>query len=364
MRIFVCYPSEHEEDARKIRNFIRSVGLNSWFDKDNLVGGDDWNRERQIALSKADLVVVVCAAATTGRNGVYQREINEALEHAKDRRVGTRYIIPVRLADVELPPELGRLQYVDFHQSGGKRSLAASFKRAVEEAGGTVPAPLEVAAAEPDEGGFSNRSITEERENGNLSAEWISYEIEGEYWDYVNGVIRSRVLGDLYQARRHIDEWQKREDFPGGSSWEISLSEHYRRDQFVSLVVGWFEYYAGAAHPNHGIYTINIFGDQAGIIPIDELFEWRQEPLEFLVEYVNQDIKRQAENKNEAWDVGDFVKNDGWDVFKQFSFNEHGMLLNLSSASGLPHVMGYTEVYLPWQHLKRHLSPVAKGLLL
>src|SRR3546814_17612059 len=50
---------------------------------------------------------------TTGRNGVYQREINEALELLRGRRPGTIYIIPLRLEDAPLPSELGRLQYVD-----------------------------------------------------------------------------------------------------------------------------------------------------------------------------------------------------------------------------------------------------------
>lgn len=364
MHVFVCYPSEHEKDARTIRSFIRSVGLECWFDKDNLVGGDDWDRERRLALSNADVVAVLCADATTGRNGVYQREINESLEHARDRRAGTRYIIPIRLADVDLPPELKRLQYIDWNDPAGKRSFGVALKRAVEEKGEAVPSALQVAAAEPDEGGVIALSISEERPKGTVEADWIEYEMSGEYWNYVNGEIRARVLGELYQARRHIDEWEKRKDWKGGSYWEITLQEHYRKDQLVSLTVAWSDYFAGAVHPNHGLHTINIFGDQAGIVPIEELFDWQREPLVFLTDYVNQDIQRQAESTSEAWDIGQFVENFGWDVFKQFSYNEEGMQLNFSSASGLPHVMGYFGVYLPWEHAERHLSPVAKDILL
>jgi hypothetical protein len=29
----------------------------------------------------------------------------------------------------------------------------------------------------------------------------------GDYWDFVNGVIRSRGLGGLYEVRRHLAEW-------------------------------------------------------------------------------------------------------------------------------------------------------------
>lgn len=364
MRVFVCYPSEHEAEARQIRNFIRSVGLDSWFDKDNLVAGDDWDRERCIALASVDLVVILCADATMGRNGVYHREINEALAHAKDRRSGTRYIIPVRQADVELPPELKRLQYVDLHATNWERSLAIALRKAVEENGKTIPSALAVAAAEPDEGGVVAHKIVEARSNGHLHAEWITYDLSGDYWEYVNSVIRSQVLGELYQSRRHLDEWPKVDEFPEGSSWEVTLSEYYRKDQLVSLTVGWFNYFVGSAHPNHGIKTINVFGEQAGIITVSELFDYDKDSLNFLGKYVDQEIVRQAISDKEIWSIERFVEELGWELFEQFSFNDQGMILNLSSGSGLPHAFGYLDVYVPWRRLEGHLSPVAKDILL
>ena len=88
LKTFLCYPSEAEKSAREVTGFVRSVGIDCWFDKDSLVAGEDWDRSRRDALQDADVVLVLCSSVTTGRNGVYQREINEALQLSADRRLG------------------------------------------------------------------------------------------------------------------------------------------------------------------------------------------------------------------------------------------------------------------------------------
>lgn len=124
------------------------------------------------------------------------------------------------------------------------------------------------------------------------------------------------------------------------------------------------DYFAGAAHPNHGVQTINILGEQTGIVTAEDLFDWDKEPLKFLAAYADKDIKRQAESSGDAWDIARYVEQWGWEVFAQFSLNSEGIQWNFSSASGLPHVLGFTEVYMPWRHAERILSPLAAKLFL
>ena len=226
MKVFLSYPSEHPATAREVATFIRSTGVDCWFDKDDLVAGEDWDRARNLALKGADVVVILCASQTTERNGVYQREINEALRALDDRRLGVVYIIPVRIEDAPLPPELSRLQYVDYFDGSWRRRFAVGLARAVVEKGETPPAALEVAAALPDEGGTLPHEITEERPDGTLNVTWLTYTMDGEYWDFVNGVIRTKALGGLYEARRHFEEWEG----TSGSDWELHVSEHYRKE--------------------------------------------------------------------------------------------------------------------------------------
>ena len=345
MKVFLCYPSEVEAIAQEVKNFIRSTGIECWFDKDSLIAGQDWDRSRRIALEQASVVVVLCSSATNSRNGVYQRELNEALELTADRRIGTVHIIPLRTEQIPLPPELNRLQYVDHFDPAWRRKVAAGLAKACDEAEEQVPTQLVVAAAQPDEGGVVPRSVHEERAAGTLAVDWIEYALEGDYWNFVNGVIRSRALGGLYSARRQLEEWWK----PEGSSWELTISEFHRKGELVSLTFGSFSYFSGAAHPNHGIATINMMGPDAGIMSAEDLFDSSPAALSFITDFVNLDLRRQAAGSEELVDVSPYAETYGWGLYEHFSFNEAGMQLNLSAMSGLPHALGYFDVYVPWR---------------
>lgn len=361
VKAFICYPSEHPDDAREVAGFLKAVGVDRWFDKDSIAAGEDWDRTRKVALADADLVVVLCASQTISRDGVYQREINEALELARDRRPGGVFIIPLRLEKVDLPPELSRLQYVDKWEPAWRRKLAAGLVHASEGLSEPAAEPLRVAAAEPDEGGVLQRELHLEDGAGQIDATWIQYEASGDYWDYVNGLITARALGASYSARRQFAE----RDRSGSSYLEYGVSEFNRKGDLVSLVIGSSSFYAGAAHPNNLIETLNVMGPRAGTLTVAELFGHSSEGLGFLAEYTAADLRRQhvgtGQQAPDAW----FPDGDAaWRPFEQFGFNEAGMIINLSAASGLPHVFGVLDVYIPWHQAEPFLTPVAKRVVL
>lgn len=346
--------------AREIADFTRSVGLDCWFDKDSLIVGQDWERERGIAQSGADLIVLLCATQTTSRNGVYQRELNQALREQEDKRLGTIYLMPVMVEDAALPPELSRLQYAKFFEPNWRQKLAASFAQAMIDQAQDIPPMLQVAAAASDEGGLVTREFHEETQKGTVDASWLQYTMSGDFWDYVNSEISQRVLGGMYTTRRHFVEWER----GNGSSWEINVTEFHRKGQLVSLVFGHFHYFDGAAHPNHGITTVNILGETGGLISAGDLFDHSPEALKFVTDYVNLDLKRQYFASQETIDVSSYAETYGWELYDQFTFNEAGMRINLSALSGLPHVLGHHEIYLPWEHVSQFLSPVSRAILL
>lgn len=364
MNIFLCYPREQEDSAKQIKSFVRSIGFDCWFDQDTLIVGQDWDRSRREALKRADAVIIVCSNETEAKDGVYQRELREALEHEKDQRLGSAYLFPVRVESCSLPSELNRFQYIDHFEPDWRRLLAKGLKFTAKQKEKAIPPALEVAAAEPDEDGVVTSSIDEERGKDEFHLSWVIYELEGQYWDFVNGIIRTKVFGDFYVARRDLNDWVGPDHAEMGSTWEMNISEYYRKNELVSLVVGWFDYYSGAAHPNHGITTINIFGTEAGVMSIGELFDHQSKALQFLIDFANLDLKRQAEETEEVIDLNSFVYEEPWELFEQFSFNDTGMQLNFSASSGLPHVFGHAEVYVPWQSVADLLSPTARDVLI
>lgn len=359
MKVFLSYPSEHEQSARQVKDFVRAVGVDCWFDKDSIAAGLDWERERGLAQADADLFLVLCATQTTSRDGVYQREINQALRQLNDKRPGTIYIMPMRLEEIDLPPELARFQYVDFFSSGWRQRLAAGLLRAVTDRGEPVPPMLQVAATARDEGGVIKRELKEERPRWDLEASWPQYELPGQYWQFVNAVILQEAVGQFYASRRRMAEWVNDRH----SSWDMHITEFHRRDQLVSLTLGQFEYYGGAAHPNHGVRTINILGEDAGVVPIEELFE-SAGALTHLNEYVTLDLRRQYLGSNESLDLSHYQEEYGWDLYRQYNFNDAGMLINLTAYSGLPHVLGHHEIYIPWESVSEFLARVPKRILL
>ena len=360
MKVFLSYPSEHEAVAREVAGFIRSVGLDCWFDKDSLIVGQDWDRERGIAQSNADLIVLLCATQTTTRDGVYQRELNQALTEQRDKRLGAIYLMPMIVENAPLPPELSRLQYAKFFEPDWRQKLAASFAKAMVDEAQDIPPMLQVAAAAPDEGGLLAHEFHEETEKGIIDATWLQYTVSGDFWDYVNSEISHRVLGGIYTARRHFAEWQN----GNGSDWGINVTEFHRKGHLVSLVFGHFDYFAGAAHPNQGITTVNILGETGGLISAGDLFDYSPEALKFVTDYVNLDLKRQYSASQEDVDISSYAETYGWELYDQFTFNEAGMRINLSASSGLPHVLGHHEIYLPWEHVSQFLSPVSRTILL
>jgi hypothetical protein len=366
MKVFLSYPSEHLESARAVKEFIRSVDVACWFDKDSLVAGEEWDRARKIAQSEADVVVILCGTQTNERNGVYQREIHEAIEALRDRRLGSIYIIPLRLENVKLPPELSRLHYVDYFDTQWRRKLAGGLLRAFVDGGEQPPPPLEVAGAQPDEGGKIQREVTEQPAEGTLHLSWYQYTLSGDYWEFVNATIAARALGELYTARRLFAEWQPPADWPGKpcSEWQMHISEFYRKSQLVSMTINRSSYFVGAAHPNHGVETVNIIGEQGGIVTARDLFDHSVDALRFVTDYVEMDLKRQFLGIDEPPNITSYVNTYRWELFDQFTFNEAGMILNLSSASGLPHAFGFIDVYMPWEHIGQFLAPAPKRILL
>lgn len=360
MKVFLSYPSEHVGAAREVKGFVCSVGVTCWFDRDSLVAGEDWDRARRTAQSEADIVMILCASQTNERDGVYQREIQEALEALREKRLGSVYIIPVRLEDVPLPPELSRLQYVDHFDGTWRRRLAGGLLRAVRDSREVPPPPLEVAGAQSDEGGTVPRKITEERPEGRLYLNWYQYTLQSDYWDFVNAAITARALGGLYAARRQLAEWHQK----SGSDWALHISEFHRKGQLISIVMAHSSYFAGAAHPNHGIETVNILGEDGGIVSAKEIFDYSSEALQFITDYVNLDLRRQFSGRGETLNLSNYVDTYGWELYEQFTFNETGMRFNFSSISGLPHVLGYLDVYVPWEHVAQYLAPIPKRILL
>ncbi|MBE8471360.1 toll/interleukin-1 receptor domain-containing protein [Streptomyces justiciae] len=129
LKIFLCHSSGDKEHVRRLRTRLLSAGFQPWLDEEDILPGQDWDREIRRAIRASDLVLVCLSRASVTKTGYVQKEIGLVLDFADHQPEGTIYVIPARLEDCEVPERLQRWHRVDLFTEGGfsrlLRSLAA-----------------------------------------------------------------------------------------------------------------------------------------------------------------------------------------------------------------------------------------------
>ncbi|MBR9653533.1 TIR domain-containing protein [Thalassovita aquimarina] len=362
MKIFLGYASEHLETARKVYSFLKSVNDDVWFDKEALVGGDDWDRERAVAQQTADFVVHLVSAEIFERPGVVNREIKQTLKLVEDQPIGATYVVFMRLDDLRMPAELIRFQYIDYFEDSWRDQLAqavakraAQLSRAAPSAAPETTTVIEKARAV---GGTVQPSRVESSvstEFYNVSSDHIQYPADGVYWDFVNARLASEALGGFVGAVADFNRMGDRDkaqvkDYNAPHEWGFTMQEFFRRGDFLSVRSSLY-WYAGGAHPNHGITTLNFLGPEFGYCSIKDLLDHDDEKAFRLVEYCKKVILAMFDGEG----LEDFISNSfedrqyTWDLASQYNFDDRGLTINFSPYEVLPYAFGSHEVFVPWR---------------
>jgi len=132
--IFISYARPDLAPARAIVAVLKDAGFSTWFDKDNLLGGQDWKYEIRRAIAGANLFVLCLSTNAVDRAGFYQAEMTYALEEAERVPQGKVYIMPVRLNPCSTPARIQKWQVVDIFEKDGAATLFRSITSALKEA--------------------------------------------------------------------------------------------------------------------------------------------------------------------------------------------------------------------------------------
>jgi TolB-like protein/Flp pilus assembly protein TadD len=98
--VFLSYASEDAEAAHRICETLGSAGVEVWFDKSELRGGDAWDRQIRQRIHDCRLFIAVISAHTEARDeGYFRREWRLAVERAGDMAEGKAFLIPVVIDD-------------------------------------------------------------------------------------------------------------------------------------------------------------------------------------------------------------------------------------------------------------------------
>lgn len=111
-RVFLCHSHSDQDAAAQLSRQLEALGVAVWLDRQNLRGGDNWERQIPHVIQKqVDYVVVLQSPNMVSRVESYcYKEIAAALARQERFGEGFRFIIPVQLA-----PCQGLASLADFH---------------------------------------------------------------------------------------------------------------------------------------------------------------------------------------------------------------------------------------------------------
>ncbi len=94
--VFLSYASEDAAAAGRICEALRAAGIEVWFDKSELRGGDAWDRQIRDRIRDCRLFIPVISAATESRDeGYFRREWSLAVERTRDMSERKAFLVPV-----------------------------------------------------------------------------------------------------------------------------------------------------------------------------------------------------------------------------------------------------------------------------
>lgn len=370
MKIFLGYPSEYESTAWEVYDFLKSKGDDVWFDKVSLIVGTDWDQEREKGQHEADLVVHMCSEAILKRAGVVNREIRKTLRLVEDQPLGSLYVIPIRLEPIKMPVELTRFQYFDFGDGWQDRLSEGIEKRRTQLSGEMLQSPKSTVSEEKPLPGLQKIEFEDLTDDYECRGEYLRYDEEGLYWTFVNAALAAESLHGFYGIRKDfkadVDDEKPswREELK--HEWSINAEEIFRSGDIVSIRFYTYIGFAGAAHPNHYITTMNFLGEEAGSLSIGDLLAHSTENAHKILSFCEKVILAEFEGEIEKDTLFEGYKEteeDLWKLLGQFNFDRQGMTFNFSPYDVLPYVFGSHEVHVPWRFLEPMISDGYKTIV-
>ena len=119
--VFLSYASQDGEAAKRICEALRSAGVEVWFDQNELVGGDPWDKKIRGQVASCALFVPVISANTQARlEGYFRIEWKLAAQRTHAMADAKPFLVPVVIdatnhADAHVPDEFRAAQWTYLH---------------------------------------------------------------------------------------------------------------------------------------------------------------------------------------------------------------------------------------------------------
>jgi TIR domain len=122
-KVFLCHSSEDKEKAQELYYQLRNDGFFPWLDEEDLKPGQNWKLEIEKAVRNCDVILICLSKQSVKKTGYVQKEIKEALDVAAEHPEQEIFLIPLKLEECDVPPELKKYQWVNLFDKAGYQRL-------------------------------------------------------------------------------------------------------------------------------------------------------------------------------------------------------------------------------------------------
>ena len=159
--VFLSYASQDAEAARRICDALRAAGIEVWFDRSELRGGDAWDQKIRQQISDCALFVPIISANTASRHEGYFR-LEWALAEDRSRMIARNraFIVPVCIDQTpekasDVPESFQRVQWTRLPSGETPTAFAGRLRQLLspdQPSGSTGAIASEMEVSHPDVG--------------------------------------------------------------------------------------------------------------------------------------------------------------------------------------------------------------------
>jgi hypothetical protein len=139
LRVFLCHSADDKPQVRELYQRLRNDGFQPWLDEEDLLVGQDWEREIEKAVRASHVVIICLSRNSVSKTGYVQKEILVALEAAERQPEGANFILPVRLEPCEIPQRLHTRHCANLFEKDGYSRLTKALWAYARDRGLSTP---------------------------------------------------------------------------------------------------------------------------------------------------------------------------------------------------------------------------------
>lgn len=202
--VFLSYASEDAEAAERIADALRAAGIEVWFDRNALRGGDEWDRKIRREIKDCTLFVPLISANSEARyEGYFRLEWDLADQRSHMIARGRPFLVPVgidetRAEDAGVPDSFQRVQWTRLQGGATPQAFIERIAQLLSASQGRAPSanamPAAPGAAAPAPTASASRASSPPPQDS------IPARRSGKAWGISGGITLVVLLGIGYLA--------------------------------------------------------------------------------------------------------------------------------------------------------------------